>query len=152
MPFVSNAGPVLSFARAGMLDVLRQVLGEIFIPNAVAEELGHSILDSAPWLRRHEVHDRILVESLPQRLHSGECEALVLAKELDAVLLIDDREARKEAHKRGIPHLGSLRVLKDAKERGVIAAVKPALDELIATGTFIGKPLYHAFLNDVRES
>lgn len=40
MKIVSDAGPILSFARAGRLEILRQVVGELIIPQAVVEELA----------------------------------------------------------------------------------------------------------------
>jgi predicted nucleic acid-binding protein len=48
--------------------------------------------------------------------------------------------------------VGSLRVLKEAKDRGSISLVKPSLDELIATGTYISDTLYHTFLRDAGEA
>ena len=83
---------------------------------------------------------------LSARLHRGEREAIALAKELGAALLVDDREARKEASHLGIEHFGSLRILKEAKDQGILTEVRPALDELIATGTYVGKDLYQEFL------
>jgi len=44
-----------------------------------------------------------------------------------------------------------LRVLAEAKERGLILTVKPALDELIAAGTFISESLYRTFLRIMGE-
>jgi len=41
---VSDAGPILSFARAGRLDLLRQVVGELIIPDAVVQEIEEDIL------------------------------------------------------------------------------------------------------------
>jgi hypothetical protein len=55
---------------------------------------------------------------------------------------VDDREARKEAQRLGIAHFGSLRILKEAKEHSFIGAVKPALDNLVRSGTYIGGGLY----------
>lgn len=151
MPIVSNAGPILSFARAGNLGLLHQVVAELLIPGAVAEELGQTLTAGAPWIMRGSVRDHRLVDSLPQRLHLGEREAIVPAIELGATLLIDDREARRDALQRELPHFGSLRVLKRAKERGFIPRIRPVLDELIASGTYISKSLYQEFLREVRE-
>jgi predicted nucleic acid-binding protein len=47
---------------------------------------------------------------------------------------------------------GSLRVLKDAKDRGIIAHVKPTPDELITVGTYMSDTLYQAFLYDPGEA
>jgi len=60
----------------------------------------------------------------------GEREAIALARELGAALLVDEREARREAGRLGVRYFGSLGVLKEAKDRGIIPVVKLALDEL----------------------
>ena len=50
-------------------------------------------------------------------LGRGELEAIALAQELKAdALLIDDQDGRKEAIRRHLPVLGTLRVLADAAE------------------------------------
>jgi predicted nucleic acid-binding protein len=51
---------------------------------------------------------------MPSKLSRGESEAIVLAKELDAYLLVDELEARKEASRLGINYFGSLRIIKEA--------------------------------------
>lgn len=159
MKIIADTGPLLSFARAGRLDLLRDVVSELIIPEAVYEEIvvqgagkpGAHDVQHASWITRDRVQDRALVDSLPGKLHYGEREALVLAKELDGVLLVDEYAVRQEARRLGIAHMGSLRLLKEAKTRGLIPAVKPILDELIATGAYISETLYAAFLNDVGE-
>ncbi|MBI2347621.1 MAG: DUF3368 domain-containing protein [Deltaproteobacteria bacterium] len=91
------------------------------------------------------------VEQLSGKLGLGEREALALAKETGAALLIDEREARKEAVRLGIQHFGSLRIIKEAKERQIIAEAKSVLDDLIASGTYISDALYQEFLREVGE-
>ncbi len=150
MVVVADSGPILSFARANLLELLHEVMEEIVIPAAVAEELG-SALVSQGRLRHRSVRDPAFMAQLPQKLHRGEQEAIVLARELGALLLVDEREARKEARRLGVPHLGSLRVLKEAKDRGIVSAAKPVLDTLIATGTYLSKLLYQEFLRQVGE-
>ena len=159
MAMVSNSGPILSFARAHRFDLLREVVGTLTIPEAVYEDivirgagkLGAEEVQHAAWITRAQVSDRTFVDQLPQKLHVGEREALALTKELGATLLIDEREARRAAQQHGIAHFGSLRVLEEAKRRGLIPAVRPILDELIAAGTFISENLYHAFLRTMGE-
>jgi predicted nucleic acid-binding protein len=159
MAIVSNSGPILSFVRAHRFDLLRDVVGTLTIPEAVYEDivirgagkLGAEEVQHAAWITRAQVSDRTFVDQLPQKLHVGEREALALTKELGATLLIDEREARRAAQQHGIAHFGSLRVLEEAKRRGLIPAVRPILDELIAAGTFISENLYHAFLRTMGE-
>ncbi|MGE5301890.1 MAG: DUF3368 domain-containing protein [Alphaproteobacteria bacterium] len=66
-------------------------------------------------------------------------------------LLIDEFEGRKEAERMGIEYFGSLRVLRDAKDRGVIRQIKPVLDELIGSGMYISDTLYEEFLRQSGE-
>jgi predicted nucleic acid-binding protein len=160
MSIVSDAGPILSFARANLLDLLRQVVGTIVIPEAVYADIvvqgagkpGASEVQTASWITREAVKDRSFVDQLPTRLHLGEREAIALAKELGTALLVDERDARRTASQLNIPVVGSLRVLKEAKDRGSVSLVKLSLDELIATGTYISDTLYHTFLRDAGEA
>jgi predicted nucleic acid-binding protein len=88
---------------------------------------------------------------MPGRLSRGESEAILLAKELGAYLLVDELEARKEASRLGISYFRSLRVIKEAKDRGLIPKAKPVLDELIASSTYLDESLYQRFLREMRE-
>src|SRR5688500_16296259 len=140
MSIVSDAGPILSFARANRLDLLRQVVGAMVIPDAVYVDIvvqgagkpGSMEVQAALWITREAVKNRSFVDQLPTYLHLGEREAIALAKEHSASLLVDERAARRTASQLNIPIIGSLRVLKEAKDRGIILQVKPILDELIA--------------------
>ena len=60
-------------------------------------------------LKKRPIQSRSVAVHIRTR---GEREAIILAEELKALLLIDDRPARKSAEKRGIVCFGSLRVLK----------------------------------------
>ena len=88
---------------------------------------------------------------MPTALGLGEREAIILAQELKAVLLIDDRRDRRTAEQMGAICFGSLRVLKEAKEMGLIEEVRPIGDKLRATGLRIADSLYGRFLQEVGE-
>jgi predicted nucleic acid-binding protein len=55
-------------------------------------------------------------------LDEGEAQAIVLAEGLrpGVLLVIDDRDGRREAGRRGIATTGTLGVLNDAAERGLV--------------------------------
>jgi hypothetical protein len=132
----------------------------LVIPDAIYEDIviqgagkpGSSEVQAASWISRESMKDRALVGQLPARLHLGEREAIALAKERSATLLVGQHEARRAASQLGIHVVGSLRVLKEAKDRGIISQVKPILDELIATGSYMSDALCHAFLRDASEA
>lgn len=159
MIVVSNSGPIISFARASSLDILRQVLREIIIPRAVYEDIvlqggikpGAIEIKNANWIKREMTRNISQVNQLPPSLGLGEREAIVLSEELEASLLIDDRLARKEAEKRGIMCFGSLKVLKEAKDKRLIEKIRPIGDELRRTGLRIKNSLYQKFLQEIGE-
>jgi uncharacterized protein len=98
MSIVADAGPILSFARANRLDLLRQVVSALVIPDAVYTDIvvqgtgkpGSSEVQTASWITREAVQNRSLVDQLPARMHLGEREAIALAKERGTALLVDE--------------------------------------------------------------
>jgi len=113
---------------------------------AGAEEVKQGL-----WIKRATLRDRSLLENMPSKLSRGESEAIALAKELGAHLLVDELEARKEASRLGINYFGSLRIIKEAKDRGVISKAKAVLDDLIASSTYLDDTLYQRFLREMGE-
>ncbi len=160
MQVVADAGPLLSFVRAERLALLKSVTGSVIIPTAVYEEIvvkgrgkrGADEVEYADWIERRSIRDQTFADRLPHKLHSGEREAITLAREIGGVLLVDELEVRKEAQRLGIHYFGSLGLLKEAKQRGLILAVKPVLDALIAAGTYVSKSLYQDVLEQVGEA
>ena len=159
MIVVADATALILSARIGRLELLREVLGEVWIPEAVSQELrvpgkpGAEALAEAlgAWIHVVRVEDRKQVEELPKRLGLGEREAIALALERGATLLSDDRAARREAQRQGLKVTGLLAVLLQAKARGAILEVKPVLDELVAAGFRLAPDLYEAVLREAGE-
>ena len=80
-------------------------------------------------------------------LGAGEREAIALAAELSAdALLMDDRDARREAKRLGVPVLGTLRVLVDASEHGH-AHLSTAFDRLRGTNFRANESLLRRLLD-----
>src|SRR5271157_5277035 len=105
MIVVADTSPLNYLIRLGRPDVLREIYGRVVVPRAVLAELLHpeappevSAWASAPpvWLETMQV--RQLDPSLAAELGAGEREAISLALEVHAdVLLIDERAGRREA-------------------------------------------------------
>jgi predicted nucleic acid-binding protein len=76
MPIVSDAGPILSFTRAGQLELLRTVVGELIIPDAVRRELyprnstvGAVALRQEWWIKLSSLRNPSAADLLPRKLH-----------------------------------------------------------------------------------
>jgi predicted nucleic acid-binding protein len=157
---VADTGPIIAFARLDRLPLLHEVVDVLHIPDAVYDELvgrgqgrpGAAEVAQGTWILRQTVRDTASVAQLPSVLHRGEREALILAEELHAQLLIDEHRGRDIAMARGLVVLGSLRILGEAKRQGFIAAVRPLIAELLAIGYWIHEErVIHAFLQEMGE-
>jgi uncharacterized protein len=86
-------------------------------------------------------------------LDAGESEAIALAEDLSAVLLVDDAAARAVAVESGLAVVGTLRVLLLAKECGQIPAVKPLMARLTSElGVFISRRIADEVLEAADET
>ena len=110
MVAVSNTSPLSNLAIIGRLDLLHFQFDAVWIPNAVRTELQHipnplalASLDQAfrsGWLRHRMVGHTQFAAALANDLDVGEAEAIALASELRAdVLLIDEKKGREIARK-----------------------------------------------------
>ena len=124
--------------QLGLLHILK-VLGEqVTVPPAVGAELAEGRargidvpkLSELEWLSMRSPARTV---SLPQArdLGAGETEVLALALESpDAVVVLDDRLARNVADELGLRLTGTLGLLIDAKNKGLVSVVGPLLDRL----------------------
>ena len=139
---VSDSSPIISFARAKKVHLVKNVCGGLIIPQEVYNEIvvkgegkpGAEEIKNAKWVSLQKPKNRLEVEELKERLGPGESEAIVLAQELKAILLADEWSTIKEARGRGIEIISTHLILIEAKKKGFIKSVKEELNELIATG------------------
>jgi predicted nucleic acid-binding protein len=156
---VSDAGPIVVFARIGRLSLLRDVTGILLIPDAVHSEIfvnkgampGASEVAQATWIQRVLVADRSTIDWMPNVLHEGEREAIALAKERGAQLLVDEIRVRREASARGVEVIGTLRILDEAKRSGHIALARPIVVQMQSQGYRFDRALILRFLEIVGE-
>jgi hypothetical protein len=160
---ISDTSAITNLAAIQHLQLLPQLYTQVTIPEAVYCELtdidppvpGSSEVQTASWLEVRQVASREIVERLRYevRLDPGESEAIALALELSAdLLLIDERRGRAEANRLGLRITGLLGILIEAKHQNLIVAVKPLMDALITTSEFRVSPaLYNQILDMVNE-
>jgi len=128
MLVIADSSPLHYLVLIEHTDVLPSLFGRVIIPPVVAEELQRprtpapvrAWMASPPaWLEIRLPHQPLVTTTL--RIGAGEREALSLAQELHAdLVLLDDLEARDEAERHALAVMGTLRVLELASERDLL--------------------------------
>jgi predicted nucleic acid-binding protein len=128
MIVVADTSPLNYLIRLGKADILPIMYGRVLAPEAVLKELRHPDAPTlvhtwavAPpsWLEVRQVLQ--FDSSLSTELGAGEREAISLALEVHAhLLLIDERAGRQQAEERHIEVAGTLAVLLRAATLGLV--------------------------------
>ncbi|HUV80683.1 MAG TPA: DUF3368 domain-containing protein [Candidatus Bathyarchaeia archaeon] len=153
---VSDSGPLIVLFRARLLFILKEVYQEVLVPGAVERELkkkpeGDIIFSENPWIKVVEVKNREMVRALMLMVDGGEAEAIALALESDARILIDERKGRNGAKNLGLEIRGTLGLFVDAKKKGILKSVKGCINELIEAGYYLDNDLIEATLRKAEE-
>jgi uncharacterized protein len=137
MIVVSDTSAITALLQVGRVALLKELYGEILLPESVREELAQTHPSLPPFLRCEPVLNTGEVRRLSAELDQGEAEAIVLAKERRAdLLLMDDLQGRRVALREGVPYIGLLGVLVQAKQDGHIPSVRQLIKELETVADF----------------
>ena len=162
MIVVSDSTALIGLSAIGGLEWLRELYAIVIIPQAVYREVvidgsgkaGSKEVASADWIQTRTIqnhNDKIYLMNVIG-LDEGESEAIVLAGEIGAdLLLLDDSDARKYARELQLTITGMVGVILAAKQIGIIASVRSQLDALISVGIFIDANLYREVCQRVSE-
>ena len=161
MTVVSDASPLISLAAIGRLDLLRQLFGTVSIPAYVHKEVtqatgraGAEELAASDWVVVRKLGNEFLARALDGELDRGEAEAIALAVELKAdLVLIDERRGRAVAARFGLKVVGVLGLLIEAKRQGLLDRIEPLLSDLLHKAGFrLGPELYRRILEEAGEA
>ncbi len=164
MIIVSDTSPITNLAAIGQLDLLQKLYTEIIIPIAVYNEMvkvdkivpGAVEVQTLPWIQKQAVIDSqrvIWIQETQESIDLGEAEAIVLALELKAdLLLMDERRGRIVATSYGLQITGLLGVLLQAKRKMLIPSVKVLMDQLMDQANFrVSSKLYTTIIQSAGE-
>ena len=160
MIVVSDTTPLISLLKINRLNLLEKLYDTVFIPQAVFDELtSHEIyhreaetISQAQFIECKTISNKQALKILQviTTLDLGESEAIILAQELNAdVLLMDENKGRKIAKKLNITLSGALGILIDSFDAKLLTAkeVSECLDILQKAGRRISGEL----INKVRD-
>jgi len=137
MIVISGSSPVTSLIRIGKLSLLESMYGIVVIPAAVHRELSRSHAQLPPFLQVRHIADTAMIHRLEVELDLGEAEAIVLAKESNAdLLLIDEKLGRAVAKREGVNITGLVGILVEAKRRQHLTSVRECVSSLEAQAGF----------------
>ena len=108
MIVVSDTSPILNLVAVAKLRLLRDLYAEIVVPPRVQSELFRNAIQRDPsWTRVVAARNQNDVAVLREQLDPGEAEAIVVAAELEAeLLLVDEKRGRRIAIDRGLEVTG----------------------------------------------
>lgn len=155
MIVVSDTSPLNYLILIGEENILTKLFGSIVIPQAVSDELLDAGASSQvrewsqnlpDWVKvRHAI---LTPAASLDLLDRGEREAILLAQELSAdLLLVDDKQARQAAVNLGIAITGTVGIVDKAARAGLID-LKIGVEKLQKTNFFISDDLLNLLLEN----
>ncbi len=155
MIVVSDTSAITNLIAIGRVELLRDLFAEVQVPAAVGRELRAAHSQIPEFLREVVVqNERAVRELTADQLDEGEAEAIVLAEESNAdFLLIDESAGRSVARQRGLPIIGLIGVLRQAKDERLITTIGPLIDALVhEAGFWISPSIREQALRDAGEA
>ncbi|RZN32655.1 MAG: DUF3368 domain-containing protein [Methanosarcinales archaeon] len=149
MVVVCNSTPLIALSRIGKLELLREYFSEVYVPGEVYDEVvtrgeglsGEKEVKSVDWIKVEMVTNEIAVDSLCTTLDRGESEVIVLAREKNALLILDDGDGRRIARSLGLKIAGTIGLLLLAAEDGTLD-LKRSIEDLMPAGFRLSKKEY----------
>lgn len=155
MIVVSDTSPLNYLVLIGQGELLHQLFGNVIIPEVVFDELQGKgapspilewVQNLPSWVEIQQTH--LIANPLLDILDKGEREAILLAQELSAdLVLLDDKRARIIALEFGITITGTVGILDKAARIGLID-LKTVFQELQRTNFYIAKDLIEKLLTN----
>jgi predicted nucleic acid-binding protein len=140
---IADSTCLIGLSKIDRLELLPALFTRITLAPAVWHEVvvqgtgraGSAQVQNAAWIDVHKVQDTLAVEALRLNLGAGESESMVLARELNASLVIlDDARARRTAQQLGLPIAGTAALLQRAQELGLLVDAAQAINDLRGVG------------------
>jgi predicted nucleic acid-binding protein len=158
-PPVVNASPLILLAHGGLFDLLRVAGDRLLVPAAVANEIRRrgpadptvQAMDLASWLTVVEAPP-IPPSILAWDLGAGESAVLAWAHAHPGTEVIyDDQAARRCAATLGIRVRGTLALVLNAKQRGLVDRARPLFERLRRAGMYLSDEVMERALKKIGE-
>ena len=152
---ISNATPLIYLAKADKLYLLQTTINQVFIPNAVFQEVveeGKRLGEKDAYRMEKAISQGWLVVQAVKNifshqvsLHPGEIEVISLAKETGIkTVLMDDAKGRSVAELAGLKPVGTLWIILQAVKNHMIDFNEflSTLEDIIHSGFYLKDEVY----------
>lgn len=116
MSVVLNTSAVSALTRIEGFDIIEQMFSQIIVPRGVLDEFSAKFKGIPKWIIVEEVKTQCPKNSNLYTLGRGEREAIVLARKLGALLVIEDKKARKVCQELKLGITGTFGIIRKAFE------------------------------------
>lgn len=147
MTLVFNASPIITLAKAGLLDPILKLANQVIVPWSVAHESArfNDPSDAACiWLGMPGVSTFLRDDPATSDfvaawgLGAGESSVISLVQaHPDSIAVLDDLAGRRCAAALRLKMVGTLGLLLLAKRAGIFHNIREPLDAIVAAGLFI---------------
>jgi uncharacterized protein len=157
---VADAGPLIALAKIEQIQLLDLIFERVHVPAIVLQETAGDLRKAGAQAvedfvsrfatvhetQRSEIIDRVSVE-----IDAGEAQTIAIAQNLKCGVLMDDLLGRGVAKRFGLPVVGVLGVLLQAKREQHISQVRECVEKLIEVRYRLAQPLIDEVLRIAKE-
>jgi uncharacterized protein len=157
---VADAGPLIALAKIEQIQLLDLIFERVHVPAIVLQECsgdlrraGARTVDEfvSRFATVHETEQSETIDLLSVEIDIGEAQAIALAQKLRCGVLMDDSLGRGVAKRLGLPVIGVLGVLLQAKREKHISHVRECVEGLIEVRYRLAQPLINEVLRIANE-
>jgi predicted nucleic acid-binding protein len=146
---IADTSCLILLDKIGELNLLNTLFGTVITTQEVVTEFGLPLPD---WFTIINPADKNYQSIIEASIDKGEASAIALALELhDSLLIIDDLKGRKFALRLGLKITGTIGIIIEAKNAGILKAIKPLITKIKKTNFRISEELEKQILDKAGE-
>jgi predicted nucleic acid-binding protein len=146
---ISDTSCLIALQKIGLLNILRELYGEIIITPEVNQEFGKSL---PSWIIIRIVQNMDKQSELEKILDKGEASSIALALEAkNTILIIDENKGRKIAKSLNLNIIGTIGVLLQAEKKGYVQDLIVTVLKLVNSGFHLSDDIIDKILSKYRK-
>ncbi|MDU9048983.1 MAG: DUF3368 domain-containing protein [Candidatus Electrothrix sp. Rat3] len=146
---ISDTSCLILLGKIDEIDVLHRLCEKVYITPTIKEEYGEDLPD---WIEIKAPENTQYQNLLEMDLDAGEASAIALSLETDrSILIIDDLKGRKIAERLHLTYSGTIGLLLQAKQAGILPALRPVVLKIRETNFRFSERLLDYLLEQAGE-